>query len=384
MMILKCTHHLIFTWRLKMKSILNPINIGDLRFSNRVAMAPMTRARSGQDGVPTSLNAKYYGQRSSAGLIITEATNVSPMSAAFELAPGIYTNEQIQGWRLVTDAVHKAGSKIFMQIWHSGRASSYALLKGAKPLSPSGMNEDLGSVQVYGAMQNGFYTRIAASYSREMSKEEIFHAIEEFRTGAANAVLAGLDGVEIHAANGYLPQQFLSPHVNRRTDEFGGSVENRARFLRLVVEAVLKEIPAHRVGVRISPFGLYNNATDPDPYQTYSYVLKMLEEYGIGYVHGADTNAWGGVPDMPKILDLIRTNYSGVLIANAGLTPVEADALITEGKSDMVAFGRQYISNPDLVERIAQNGPYNESDPTSFYGGGEKGYTDYPLLSAAA
>jgi N-ethylmaleimide reductase len=363
-----------------MNKLLQPIQTGDLSFKNRIAMAPITRARAGADGVPVALNAEYYAQRATAGLIITEATNVSPNSAAFELAPGIYNDAQVAGWRGVTEQVHAAGGKMFMQLWHSGRVSSYALLKGAEPLSPSGYNEDLGLLQVYGALRNGYYTRIYASPSRAMSNEEVYAAVEEFRVGAENAKRAGLDGVEIHAANGYLVQQFLSPVVNRRSDEFGGSVENRARFLRLVIEAVLTVFPKKHVGVRISPYAAYNNATDPDVAATYGYVARMLNEYGIGYIHGADTNAWGGVPDMPKILELIRTNYSGVLIANAGLTPEAAQQLVEQGKADMVAFGRQYVSNPDLVARIAAGGPYTEPDPFSFYGGTERGYTDYPAL----
>jgi len=365
---------------LDMKSILHPVRIGDLTFSSRVAMAPVTRARAGADGVPVALNASYYRQRASAGLIITEATNVSPNSAAFELAPAIYNDAHVDGWRRVAQAVHAEGGKIFMQLWHSGRVSSYALLGGRDPLSPSGVNDDLDRLQVYGALRNGYYTRIAASPSRAMSRDEILAAVAEFRAGAANAMRAGLDGVEIHAANGYLPQQFLSPHVNRRNDDFGGSVENRTRFLRLIVEAVLEVVPAQRIGVRISPFALYNNAVDPDAGATYAYVAAMLQSYGVGYIHGADTNAWGGTADMPKILELVRANYQGTLIANAGLTVDAAEAMVAGGRADMVAFGRQYVSNPDLVRRIALDGPYAEPDAHSFYGGTEKGYTDYAAL----
>jgi len=363
-----------------MKQLHDTIQLGDLALTSRIAMAPLTRARSGDDGVPGAFNAVYYGQRATAGLIITEATNVSPNSAAFELAPGIYNEAQLAGWRGVTEAVHAAGGRIFMQLWHSGRASSYALLQGREPLSPSGVNDDLGLLQVYGALRNGTYTRIAASPSRAMTTEEVYAAVAEFRTGAVNAVRAGLDGVEIHAANGYLIQQFLSPVVNRRTDEFGGSLENRLRFLRLVVEAVLEVLPAHRVGVRISPFAAYNNATDPDAAQTYGAVARLLEDCGIGYIHGADTNAWGGTPDMPRILDIIRSSYTGVVIANAGMTPAAAQELLAGGQADMVAFGRAYVANPDLVARIAAGGPYNEPDPYSFYGGTARGYTDYPAL----
>jgi 2,4-dienoyl-CoA reductase-like NADH-dependent reductase (Old Yellow Enzyme family) len=363
-----------------MKHILQPLTLGSLAFTSRVAMAPVTRARASDGGVPSALNAEYYLQRATAGLIISEATNVSPNSAAFELAPGIYSEAQVAGWKQLAAAVHGQDGKIFMQLWHGGRVGSYALLEGREPLSPSGFNDDLAALQVYGALRNGYYTRLAASPSRAMTVAEIHAAVGEFRAAAVNAVRAGVDGVEIHAANGYLPQQFLSPHVNRRSDEFGGSVENRARFLRLVVEAVLEVLPAHRVGVRISPYALYNNALDASADDTYAHVLRMLDGHGVGYVHGADTNAWGGAADMARLLRLIRSNYGGVVIANAGLSPEQAEDLVARGHADMVAFGRQFIANPDLVARIAGNGPYNAPDPFSFYGGGARGYTDYPAL----
>lgn len=363
-------------------NLLAPVALGDLTLANRIVMAPLTRARAGADGVPTALNALYYGQRASAGLIISEATNVSPRSAAFELAPGIYNDEQVAGWRGVSDAVHAAGGKIFMQLWHGGRVASYALLNGREPLSPSAVNDDLGQLQVYGALQNGYYTRLAASPSRAMSRDEILEAVAQFRQGAVNALAAGLDGVEVHAANGYLVQQFLSPHVNRRDDDFGGSVENRARFLRLIIEALLEVMPAGRIGVRISPFALYNNATDPDAATTYAFVLAMLQQFGIGYVHAADTNAWGGVSDRDVLLKLVSGHYDGLLIANAGIAPNDADALVGAGQAGAVAFGRAFVANPDLARRIAQDGPYNEADPFSFYGGTQAGYTDYPALAA--
>ena len=327
------------------------------------------------------MNALYYAQRASAGLIVTEATNVSPMSAAFELAPGIYTDEQVEGWKPVAEGVRAAGGKLFMQLWHSGRVSSYALLNGQAPLSPSGINDDLGQLQVYGAMRNGFYTRIAASPSREMTRGEILQAIDDFRTGAANAMRAGMDGVELHAANGYLIQQFLSPQVNKRTDEFGGSVTNRARVLRMILDAVLESVPAKRIGVRLSPFALYNNAGDPAPQETYGYVAGMLQEYGIGYIHAADSNAWGGQGNMPEILSILRPRFTGTLIANAGLTPTTGERLLADGHADMIAFGRQFVANPDLVERIRRGGPFNEPNQLAFYGGSEIGYTDYPMLA---
>ncbi len=366
-----------------MKHLLRPRQIGQLTLGNSIAMAPLTRSRAGAGGVPTALNALYYSQRASAGLIVTEATNVSPMSAAFELAPGIHTDEQVEGWKPIAEQVRAAGGTIFMQLWHSGRVSSYALLNGQAPLSPSGLNVDLEQLQVYGALSNGYYTRISASPSREMTRAEILHAIDEFGAGAANAMRAGMHGVELHAANGYLIQQFLSPQVNQRSDDFGGSVENRVRLLRMILEAVVENVPAKRIGVRLSPFALYNNAGDPEAQETYAYVAEMLQEFGVGYVHAADSNAWGGQGNMAEILAILRPRFNGTLIANAGLTPETGERLLAEGHADMVAFGRQFVANPDLAERIGRNGPFNEPDPFTFYGGGEKGYTDYPRLAAA-
>jgi len=367
-----------------MTTLLQPISIGDLILPNRIAMAPVTRARSGRDGVPTGDNAVYYAQRAKAGLIISEATNVSRNSAAFELAPGLYDQAQVLGWRRTMDAVHAAGGTLFAQLWHSGRVSSYALLDGREPLAPSAVNDDLHQLQAYGALSNGSYTRIAASPAREMTISDIHFAIDEFRTAARNAMLAGVDGVEIHAGNGYLPHQFLSPHTNRRRDLFGGDLVNRARFLKLVVQAVLEEVPAGCVGVRLSPFAGYNNATDPATEETYTYVARLLSAARIAYIHAADTNAWGGAPDMRRILDILRPNFSGAVIANGGLDPAAADALVASGAVDMVSFGRGFIANPDLVERIRRGAPLNQPDPFTFYGGGVRGYLDYPELAAAS
>jgi 2,4-dienoyl-CoA reductase-like NADH-dependent reductase (Old Yellow Enzyme family) len=363
-----------------MTSLLDPVRLGDLDLPNRIAMAPVTRARSGHDGVPTADNAAYYAQRATAGLIVSEATNVSPNSAAFELAPGLYSEQQVAGWRRTMEAVHAAGGTLFAQLWHSGRASSYALLEGRDPLAPSAVNDDLHLVQVYGALDNGYYTRIAASPAREMTIDDIDVAIGEFRAAARNAMRAGIDGVELHAGNGYLPHQFLSPHTNRRSDLFGGSLENRVRFLDLLLRAVLEEVPAGRVGVRISPYALYNNAVDPDADTTYAHLARLFDAAGIAYIHAADTNAWGGQPDMERMLAVLRPNFGGAIIANGGLVPGAAAALLRSGQADMVSFGRQYIANPDLVQRIRQGGPYNAPDPLTFYGGGTRGYLDYNEL----
>lgn len=365
-----------------MSSLFDPVRLGDLDLPNRIAAAPVTRSRSGHDGVPTADNAAYYAQRASAGLIVGEATNVSPDSAAFELAPGLYREDQVAGWRRVMEAVHAAGGALFAQLWHSGRVGSHALLGGRAPLAPSEVNDDLHLLQAYGALANGQYARIAASPARAMSSAEVYAAIEEFRVAARNAARAGIDGVEIHAGNGYLPHQFLSPHANRRDDAFGGSLARRARFLELVLRAVLDELPASRVGVRLSPFAAYNNAPDPDTAATYTHLARLLDEAGVAYLHAADTNAWAGQPDMDAILAILRPNFGGAIIANGGLDAASGAALLASGRADMVSFGRRFIANPDLVERMRRGGPYNSPDPLAFYGGDARGYLDYPALAA--
>lgn len=223
--------------------------------------------------------------------------------------------------------------------------------------------------------------RIAATPSRAMSAEEIQQTVEQYRHAAENAKRAGFDGVEIHAANGYLPHQFLSPGTNRRSDSYGGEIERRARFLREIVEAVSRVLTPQHIGVRVSPFAAYNNPADPDPVETYSYVAKMLDNLGTGYLHVADTNAWGDEPDMDRILSIVRPHYSGVLIGNAGMTPDAAASRVSSASLDAVAFGRQFIANPDLPDRIARGGPFNEVRFVGFYGGTEEGYTDYPSLA---
>ncbi|HYZ64252.1 MAG TPA: alkene reductase, partial [Acetobacteraceae bacterium] len=323
-----------------MASLFDPVRIGDLDLPNRVAMAPMTRSRAGAGDVPTAMNAVYYAQRAEAGLIISEATNVSPNSCAFEKAPGIYSPAQTAGWRVVADAVHKAGGRIFLQLWHCGRVGAAGILGGQPPLSPSGVNDDLEALQVWAELGNGRYVRIAATRSRAMTLEEVRSTVQEYRTGAVHAWAAGCDGVEVHAANGYLPQQFLSPTVNRREDAYGGTLANRARFLREVVEAIGEVVPMSRVGVRISPLAGYNNARDPDPAETYGYVASMLQELGVAYVHIADTDAWVGRPDLPHLLEIVRSHFRQALIANGGLLPSQAAALVNEGSVQMVGFGR--------------------------------------------
>jgi N-ethylmaleimide reductase len=363
--------------------LLDGYDLNGLRLPNRVVMAPMTRSRAPLHGCPTEMMAQYYAQRASAGLIITEATNVSSASAAFELTPGIITTKQIDGWRHITSQVHAAGGRIFMQLWHGGRVSSFALLGGEAPLSPSGVNDDLEQLQVWAQLQNGQYTKIHATPSRAMSLDEVKLTIDAFKQGAANAIAAGFDGVEVHAANGYLPHQFLSSTTNTRDDRYGGSIANRANFLRDILTEIGSVVSLDRVGVRISPYAHYNNVRDADPDGTYDYVGKMLGEFGIAYLHAADTNGWSGAPDLPRIIERMRRAFSGTLMLNGGISIDQADALIRDGHADLVAFARAYIANPDLVERIATHAPLATPRPIGWYGGDHAGYIDYPFDSSA-
>jgi N-ethylmaleimide reductase len=347
-------------------------------------MGPMTRSRAPRRGEATQMMARYYSQRASAGLIVSEAVNVSPNSAAFDLTPGLITGAQVEAWKPVTEAVHAKGGRIFAQLWHGGRVSSMALLGGSQPLSPSGLNDDLEELQVWAQLQNGYYTKIHATPSRAMTAAEIAHTVSEFQRAAANAKAAGFDGVEIHAANGYLPHQFLSSTTNARDDEYGGSPANRARFLSQILDAVGEVLPLARVGVRVSPYAKYNNVRDADPDATYDYVARMLDEAGIAYLHAADTNGWSGEPDMPRIIERLRKAFHGTLMLNGGITPAAADALIAAGDADLVAFARAYIANPDLVERIAANAPLAAPLAMGWYGGDEAGYVDYNRYDAAA
>jgi N-ethylmaleimide reductase len=363
-----------------MSTLFSPMDLKGHALPNRIAMAPLTRCRAGDGDVPQPISAVYYAQRASAGIVISEATNVTPKSCAFEKAPGIYSEAQVAGWKVITDAVHKAGGRIFMQLWHCGRVGSEAILNGEAPLSPSGVNDDLGALQVYGLMANGRYAQIAATPSRAMTLAEIEETIADYAKGAANAIKAECDGVEIHAANGYLPHQFLSATLNQRTDKYGGSLQGRLQFLKEVIEAILAKVDASKVGIRISPFAGYNNTRDPNAKETYTAVAKMVESYGLVYLHVADTNAWGGTPDMPEILKTVRPHYTGCLMGNGGIDPGDAQKMVEEGALDMVAFGRPFLSNPDLPARIKNGGPYNEARYVGWYGGSEEGYTDYPSL----
>ncbi|CAD6560149.1 alkene reductase [Paraburkholderia sabiae] len=363
-----------------MSSLFDQFRVGDVTLPNRIVMAPLTRARAGEGDVPTELMAEYYEQRASAGLIISEATNVSPHSRPFDRAPGLYTAEQVAGWRQVTDRVHEAGGRIFAQLWHGGRIGAMGLLNWQEPVSPSGFNDDIENLHVWGLLANGNYVRVSATPSRAMTTDEVQATIQEYKTAAAHARSAGFDGVEIHAASGYLPHQFLSAHVNRRDDQYGGSVENRARFLAEVVDSVSEVMPLSRVGVRVSPYATYNSALDDAVEEMYGHVAEFLNNRGLAYVHIADQNGWFGAPDMDKILKIFSPRFTGPLVANGGLTIDTAKAMVEDGVVQLIAFGRHFIANPDLVDRIRVGAKLNALQEKGLYAGGGVGYTDYPSI----
>ncbi|MEH2488513.1 alkene reductase [Bradyrhizobium sp. AZCC 2230] len=356
--------------------------LGDIGLANRTVMAPMTRSRADERGVINSSASEYYGSRASAGLIITEGINVGPKSNAFDRAPGLWTDEQTEAWKTVVGRVHEEGGRIVAQLWHGGRASARGLLSDEQPLSPSGVNDDLDRLQVWALLANGAYVRIAATPSRAMTVREIQDAVNEFGVAAANAARAGFDGVEIHGANGYLVHQFLSPTINLRTDDYGGSVEGRSRLLVEIVAAIAEAIARSRIGLRLSPFADYNSTRDPNPEDTYGGLAEWLRTAGLAYLHLADTNAWTGAPDFGRMLPIFRDIYRGPLIVNAGITPERAVEIVSSGEADAVAFGRLFLANPDLPARIRAGGPYNPPQPFGFYGGSDLGYLDYPSLNS--
>ena len=355
-------------------SLLSPYKLGHLELPNRIVMAPLTRNRAGEGNVPHQLNATYYVQRASAGLIITEASQVSPQGQGYPYTPGIHSQEQVEGWKLVTDAVHQQGGRIFLQLWHVGRISHPDFQpNGELPLAPSAIAPK-GQVVTYEGMKP-YVT------PRALETSEIPEIIEQYRQGAENALAAGFDGVEIHGANGYLLDQFLRDGTNQRTDNYGGSVENRARLLLEVTEAVVGVWGAKRVGVRLSPSGTFNDMQDSNPLATFGYAAQALNQFDLVYLHifeaiEADIRHGGTVVPTSHI----RDRYHGTLIVNGGYTREKGDAVLAKGEAELVAFGTLFISNPDLPRRIALNAPLNEADTTTFYGGGEKGYTDYPTV----
>jgi N-ethylmaleimide reductase len=340
-------------------------------------MAPLTRNRAihGTD-VPQALNAEYYAQRAGdTGLIISEATQISPTGKGYAWTPGIYSDEQVAGWKLVTEAVHAKNGKIFLQLWHVGRISHPSLQPGSvAPVAPSA----IAPIKQRTYIENGTFTEIGTP--RALTLEEISGVIDDYRKATQNAIKAGFDGVEIHGANGYLIQQFLSDKSNHRTDQYGGSISNRLRFALEVVAAIVAEIGSDRTGIRLSPVTPANDAMDSSPASVYFPLIRELNKFKLAYVHVIE-GATGGPREFHGFdFHAFRKEYNGAWMVNNGYNLEMAVEAISSGYADLVAFGKLYIANPDLAKRFKQNAPLNEPDATSFYGGGAKGYTDYPIL----
>jgi len=357
-------------------------NMNGVELKNRFLMAPMTRSRSTQPGdIPNALMAEYYGQRSSAGLIISEATQVSLQGKGYAKTPGIYTKEQLEGWKLVTKEVHKKGSKIFLQLWHVGRVSS-SQVNGLQPIAPSAEVAKETTVYIFENASDGEATFVPVEEPRAMTKEDIDRVVEEFRVGALNAIEAGFDGVEIHGANGYLMDQFLRSNSNVRTDEYGGTSENRIRILAEITQAVTRTIGKEKVGVRLSPFISFKDMNDPQILETIIQASEKLEEIGISYIHLCEAD-WDDAPEIPKDFRIkLRDVFSGTIIATGNKTPEEANLLLGDDLVDLVGFGRKFLTNPDYPKRVELNVEMNDiSDTHTLFGGGtEKGYIDYPFL----
>jgi len=360
--------------KIMVPTLFSPVQVGPYALANRIVMAPMTRSRAGPGNVPTAMNATYYAQRASAGLIVSEGTQISPQGVGYPGTPGIHSAEQIAGWARVTDAVHGNGGRIFLQLWHVGRISHPTLQPdGALPVAPSAIRPE-GKLWT-GAGMLPFET------PRALATDEIPGIVESFRAGAANALAAGFDGVEIHAANGYLIDQFLRDKTNRRTDRYGGSIENRARLAIEVTEAVAGVWGADRVGIRFSPTHPFNDMADSNPAATFGHVAAQLSSLGLGYLHIVEPAPTDPIPAGPHPdVRLFRPLWRGPLIANRGYDRARGDALLAEGAADLVSFASLYLANPDLPERLAHDGPFTPPDRKTFYGGGEAGYTDYPTL----
>lgn len=352
--------------------LFTPVTIGNIGLRNRIVMAPLTRNRAAPGNVPHELNAEYYAQRASAGLIITEATPVSEMGHGYPATPGIHNKEQVEGWKKVTSAVHAKGGKIFCQLWHVGRISHPSLLpNNALPVAPSAI-KPAGQAFTYQGLQD-FVT------PRELAVDELPGIVADYVLAARYALEADFDGVEIHAANGYLLDQFLRNSTNRRLDNYGGSIANRMRLLREVLEGVIGVIDSERVGVRISPVNPFNDISDTDPQLLFDHVARELSQFGLAYLHVVE-GGMGGVESVPFDFAELRRNFTGLYMANQGYDKARGNAALAEGRADLIAYGALYIANPDLVERFAKGAPLNAPDQSTFYGGAEEGYTDYPTL----
>jgi len=367
-----------------MPTLFDPVQAGDLHLANRIVMAPLTRNRA-PDAIPTPLMAEYYTQRASAGLLITEATAISHEGQGYSDVPGLYGTEQLDGWKRVTQAVHQAGGKIVVQLWHVGRVSHNELQPhGGKPVAPSAITAKTKTVLI----KDGVPTFVDTSEPRALQSQELPGIVHTYQAAARNAVeTAGFDGVEIHGANGYLLDQFLKSGSNQRTDDYGGSIENRARLLLEVTRAITGAIGGGRTGIRLSPVTPANDAFDADPQPLFDYVVKQLATLNLAYIHIIE-GATGGprdVPERPFDYAALKAAYraaggKGAWMVNNGYDLALADQAVQDG-ADLVAFGKAYIANPDLVRRLREGAPLNTPDKATFYGGGAKGYTDYPALA---
>jgi N-ethylmaleimide reductase len=354
-------------------NLFTPVQLGPYTLPNRMVMAPMTRLRA-IDNVPNSLMATYYAQRATAGLIVTECTMVSPLSLGYMNCPGIYSEEHIAGWRQVTDAVHEKGGRIFLQLWHSGRISHSSLLGGELPVAPS-------AIAASGTLHTPI-GKVAMETPRALETNEIPEIVEQFRKGAENALAAGFDGVEFHGAFGYLIDQFLQDCTNQRTDEYGGSIENRARFLLEVVEAVVNVWGANRVGIKLSPSNTYYGMGDSNPQETFGYAIDALNRFDLAYLHLMEPNEvdLANRDVMNPVTPYFRKIYKGTLITNGDYDHPKGDSILANGDADLVSFGKLFLANPDLPKRFELDAFLNAPNPRTFYGPDEKGYTDYPFL----
>lgn len=357
------------------QSLLTPTRIGDIAIANRVVMAPLTRCRSDEaagDLPGSAMNVEYYRQRSNAGLIISEGTQVSPQGKGYMATPGIYSAEQVEGWKAITQAVHAAGAKIVAQIWHVGRITHPELTGGTPPLAPSAIRPNVVAYTHSG--------KVDVPTPHALSTAEIAEVVGQFRRAAAHALQAGFDGVEIHGANGYLIDQFLRDGANRRTDAYGGTIENRCRFALEVVDAVVAEVGAGRVGIRLSPLTPFNDLSDSQPQALFMHLVQALSQRGIAFIHMIE-GATGGPRDLPGFdYAAARQAFQGSYIANNGYDRDAAATAVASGHADAVSFGRLYLANPDLVQRFVQGAPLNTPNPATFYTPGPVGYTDYPTL----
>lgn len=363
-----------------MPTLFDPTNVSGLTLSNRVVMASMTRARTSQPGnIPNALMATYYAQRASAGLIISEATQISPQGQGYSFTPGIHSDEQIAGWKLVTDAVHAAGGKMFLQLWHVGRMSHESFHPDGKPVAPSALDAEN---MVWVADETGAGGMVPTTPPRALSVEEIAEIVDDFRQAAANAITAGFDGVEIHGANGYLIDQFFRSTANQREDAYGGSAENRIRFVTEIAQAVTQEIGADRVGLRISPFVVSPGMDDPDTPATALLAAREMQKLGLAYIHLGEADMVNA-PETPlKWRQDLRTAFSGAIIVAGKYTKDRGQQILDDGLADLVAFGRPFVANPDLVHRMAGDLSLADLDPTTLFGGTDEGYSSYPAIAA--